>query len=101
VLGDLPTGDVVLRRLARTHLFVLTVCAGLSVGGLAIAFADWTSTSPNAVLLRRSVPEGTACSHAVSSPAPAPVALPSRATAWPPGLLTFFRPPQVRLDAVG
>jgi hypothetical protein len=82
VPGDLRTGDVVLRHLVRTHLFVLTVCAGLSVGGLAIAFADWTSASPNAVLLRRSRTQGTACSHTVSSPAPAPVALPSRATAW-------------------
>ena len=37
-------------RLVRTHRFVLTIVAGLVVGGLAIAFAHWTGYSPNAVL---------------------------------------------------
>lgn len=37
-------------RLVRTHRFVLTIVAGLAVGGLAIAFADATGYSPNAVL---------------------------------------------------
>ena len=37
-------------RFVRTHRFVLTVVAGLAVGGLAIAYAQATGYSPNAVL---------------------------------------------------
>ena len=47
--GILELARLVL-QLVRTHPFVLTVCAGVAVGGLAIAFAEWTNTSPNAVL---------------------------------------------------
>jgi H+/Cl- antiporter ClcA len=36
--------------LVRTHTFTLTIVAGLAVGGLAIAFAEATGESPNAVL---------------------------------------------------
>ena len=38
------------KRLVDSHLIVLTVAAGLAVGGLAIAFAEATGGSPNAVL---------------------------------------------------
>jgi H+/Cl- antiporter ClcA len=38
------------KRLVDRHLFVLTIIAGLVVGGLAIAFAEATGDSPNAVL---------------------------------------------------
>jgi hypothetical protein len=37
-------------RFVRTHRFVLTIVAGLAVGGLAIAYAEATGYSPNAVL---------------------------------------------------
>ena len=37
-------------RFVRTQRFVLTIVAGLAVGGLAIAFAHTTGYSPNAVL---------------------------------------------------
>jgi H+/Cl- antiporter ClcA len=47
--GILELARLVL-RVVRRHPFVLTTCAGLAVGGLAIAYAEWTSTSPNAVL---------------------------------------------------
>ena len=38
------------KRLVDGHLFLLTVAAGLAVGGLAIAFAESTGKSPDAVL---------------------------------------------------
>jgi H+/Cl- antiporter ClcA len=38
------------KRVVNTRPFVLTVGAGLAVGGLAIAFAEATDGSPNAVL---------------------------------------------------
>jgi H+/Cl- antiporter ClcA len=37
-------------RVVRTHRFVLTIVAGLAVGGLAIAFAETTDYEPTAVL---------------------------------------------------
>jgi H+/Cl- antiporter ClcA len=47
-------GIMELARLAKRtvdrHVFVLTVVAGLAVGGLAIAFAEATGGTPNAVL---------------------------------------------------
>jgi H+/Cl- antiporter ClcA len=47
-------GIMELARLAKRtvdrHVFVLTVAAGLAVGGLAIAFAEATGGTPNAVL---------------------------------------------------
>jgi H+/Cl- antiporter ClcA len=39
-----------LKRFVDPRPFVLTIAAGLAVGGLAIAFAEATSGSPNAVL---------------------------------------------------
>jgi hypothetical protein len=39
-----------LKRLVDTSPFVLTIAAGLAVGGLAIAFAEATGMTPNAVL---------------------------------------------------
>src|SRR5215471_11811994 len=39
-----------LKGLVDPKPFVLTICAGLAVGGLAIAFAEATSGSPDAVL---------------------------------------------------
>jgi H+/Cl- antiporter ClcA len=39
-----------LKRVVDPKPFVLTICAGLVVGGLAIGFAEATSGSPNAVL---------------------------------------------------
>jgi H+/Cl- antiporter ClcA len=38
------------KRVVDEHLFVLTIAAGLVVGGLAIAFAEASDGSPNAVL---------------------------------------------------
>ncbi len=38
------------KRLVDRHVFVLTIAAGLCVGGLAIAFAEATGKSPDAVL---------------------------------------------------
>jgi H+/Cl- antiporter ClcA len=38
------------KRLVDEHLFLLTIAAGLVVGGLAIAFAEASGESPNAVL---------------------------------------------------
>jgi H+/Cl- antiporter ClcA len=38
------------KRLVETHTFVLTIAAGLVVGGLAIAFAEAAGQSPEAVL---------------------------------------------------
>ena len=38
------------KRLVETRLFLLTIAAGLVVGGFAIAFAQATDESPNAVL---------------------------------------------------
>jgi H+/Cl- antiporter ClcA len=38
------------KLIVDAHTFVLTVAAGLAVGGLAIAFAEATGQSPNAVL---------------------------------------------------
>ena len=49
VFGVLELSRLVL-RFVRTHRFVLTIVAGLVVGGLAIAFAHATGDSPNAVL---------------------------------------------------
>jgi hypothetical protein len=39
-----------LKRLVDTRPFLLTVAAGLAVGGLAIAFAEAAGSTPNAVL---------------------------------------------------
>jgi H+/Cl- antiporter ClcA len=38
------------KRLVEQRLFLLTIAAGLAVGGLAIAFAEATGETPNAVL---------------------------------------------------
>ena len=38
------------RRLVARRLFVLTIAAGLAVGGLAIAYAEAAGSTPNAVL---------------------------------------------------
>jgi H+/Cl- antiporter ClcA len=38
------------KRLVDRHVFLLTIAAGLAVGGLAIAFAEATDRSPDAVL---------------------------------------------------
>ena len=38
------------KRLVDTRIFLFTIAAGLAVGGLAIAFAEATGGSPNAVL---------------------------------------------------
>ena len=47
--GVLELARLVL-RFVRTRRFVLTIVAGLAVGGLAIAFAEATDYAPNAVL---------------------------------------------------
>jgi H+/Cl- antiporter ClcA len=49
VFGVMELARLVL-RIVRTHMFVLTIAAGLAVGGLAIAFAETTDYSTNAVL---------------------------------------------------
>jgi H+/Cl- antiporter ClcA len=49
VFGVLELSRLVL-RFVRTRRFVLTIVAGLAVGGLAIAFAEATGYAPNAVL---------------------------------------------------
>jgi len=47
--GILELARLMLRAVGR-RTFLLTICAGLAVGGLAIAFAESTDLSPNAVL---------------------------------------------------
>ena len=49
VFGVLELARLVL-RFVRTRRFVLTIAAGLAVGGLAIAYAEATGYPPNAVL---------------------------------------------------
>jgi hypothetical protein len=49
VFGVMELARLVL-RLVRTHMYLLTIAAGLAVGGLAIAFAETTDYSTQAVL---------------------------------------------------
>jgi hypothetical protein len=52
--------------LVNTHSFTLTILAGLAVGGLAIAYAEATGQSPDAVLFSGETAFGTLFSSAAT-----------------------------------
>jgi H+/Cl- antiporter ClcA len=56
------------KRVVDTRPFVLTVAAGLAVGGLAIAFAEATEGTPNAVLFSGEAAFGSLFASAATIP---------------------------------
>ena len=56
------------KRLVERHPFPLTIAAGLAVGGLAIAFAEATNKSPDAVLFSGQESFGTLFGQAATIP---------------------------------